>query len=290
MHKSRLSSWVIGLFLVLFLVAGFMASPVSAEDTPLPTPELKMKCDVPSYSDNSGSTFSYAVDLTYSGNDTVTVVLSVKNPNGWTTYLTYSSKEVTSLPIGPLSYGTPDSKALSISFSPQSGNTPDPGEYTMTVKATAGQLSASIDLTAVVKAKYDMTMTTSDGKLNTTASAGKDNHLSFQLKNTGSADLTDTSFYADTPSGWNVKFSPDTIATMSAGQTQQVDITITPPGDKTVAGDYMVTFRANNAKFSRSLDIRTTVETSSIWGIVSIIIIVVVIIGLAILFLRLGRR
>jgi uncharacterized membrane protein len=301
MLRSRLFYVLMGLFLVMTLATGFSAAVVSADtttttptDTPTPTPplpvELKLTCDVPSYSDNSGVSFNYNVNMTYSGTDTIMVALSLVNPAGWTSYLTYTSKEVTSLPIGPLAFGSPDSKSLSITFSPTNGASPNPGDYKMTVKATSGQFNASIDLDAIVKAKYDMLISTPSGKLNTTATTGKDNHFLFQVQDSGSAELDSISLSADYPTGWTVKFSPDTIAKLTAGQTQPVDATITPPNGQTVAGDYMLTFHSNNSNVSRSMDIRITVNTPSIWGIVSIIIIVVVIIGLAVLFLRLGRR
>jgi uncharacterized membrane protein len=87
-----------------------------------------------------------------------------------------------------------------------------------------------------------------------------------------------------------VTFSPDKVTSLAAGQTQQENIVITPPEGKTVAGDYIITLYASNAQVSENLDIRVTVETPSIWGILSIVIIVVVIAGLAFLFLKLGRR
>jgi len=144
MLKSRSILLVLGLILVVSLLAGVGAIAASA-DTPTPTPsetatptatttttatptptptlppELKLACDVPSYSDNSGSSFSYTVNMTYSGTDTIMVALSTINPPGWTSYITYTSKEVTSLPIGPLQYGSPDSKSLSINLSPVNG-------------------------------------------------------------------------------------------------------------------------------------------------------------------------
>jgi len=300
MAKTRLISLLICLVLVIS-VFGCFSAVVSAQDdtatptttaTPTPTapPELRLKCDVPSYSADAGSSFYYNVDLSYTGNDRITTNLSLTNPQGWTSYMTYSSKEITSLPMGPLSYGSPDSKTLSITLSPASGYTPEPGEYKLNLKATSGDMSATIDLIATVKAKYTYSMTTESGNLATTAVAGQDNHFTILIKNTGSAALDNISFNASKPSDWNVTFNPDKVASLSAGQSQQIDVVISPPEGKTVAGDYMLTLRSNNAKVASSMDVRVTVNTSSIWGVVSIVIIVVVIAGLAVLFLKLGRR
>jgi uncharacterized membrane protein len=317
MVKSRFSYLLICLTLVLLLVGSFMSTMVSAQDdtlTPTPTPtstpeetstptptetstptptlpvELKLKCDVPSYSDNSGASFNYTVNLSYSGNDTVTVNLSTTNPQGWKSYVTYTSKEVTSLPLGPLSYGSPDSKSLSVNFSPNTGNSPEPGEYKLTLKATAGEYSDTIELTAIVKAKYQFSMTTDNYNLATKAVAGKENHFSFYMNNTGTAVLENISLNVDKPEGWVVTFNPNKVESLGAGQSQQTDVVITPPEGKTVAGDYEITLRASNPQVSSSMKVRVTVETPSIWGVVSIGIIVVVIGGLATLFLKLGRR
>jgi len=306
--------------MVFTLAGAFLATGVAAQDvtptptatetpTPTPTPtetatptpttsptptplvpEIKLESDIPAYSDNSGMTFNYNVSLSYSGNDTVTVNLSTTNPQGWTSYVTYTSREITSVPMGPLNFGSPDSKTLSINLSPNSGNSPEPGEYVLTLKATAGQLSDTIELKAIVKAKYSFSMTSTSGRLNTTAVSGKENHFSLSLSNTGSVPLENISLTSSMPSGWTITFNPANIESLGAGQMQQTDVVITPQEGKTVAGDYMITLRASNANVSSSSDIRVTVETSSIWGVVSIAIIVLVIAGLAVLFLKLGRR
>ncbi|MCK5566872.1 MAG: hypothetical protein KAI62_03100, partial [Actinomycetia bacterium] len=60
--------------------------------------------------------------------------------------------------------------------------------------------------------------------------------------------------------------------------------------DKAIAGDYMVSFRASSDNAEDDIELRITVETPTIWGILGIAIIVIVIIGVAIIFARLGRR
>jgi uncharacterized membrane protein len=306
MGKSRLLYLVLCFTLVLTLVGIIGASAVSAQDqtaTPTPTasptptppvPELKLKCDVPTYFDNSGATFNFSVNLTYSGGDTIVASLSPTNPTGWKSTITFGGKEVSSVPIGPYQLYSntyePDSKNLNIALSPNSGVLPDPGEYKMTLKASSGQFVQTIDLTAVVKAKYQFSMTTDSGKLSTTATSGKENHFSFNMNNTGTAALDNISLSVTKPDNWTVTFNPDKVASIGPNQTQQEDVIIKPPSGKTVAGDYIITLKASNENVNSSMDVRVTVETSSIWGVVSIGIIVLVIAGLAVLFLRLGRR
>jgi uncharacterized membrane protein len=298
--KSRLLLLISGIILSLTLGLGISAPIALAQDETTTTtttttaspPSLRLKCDVPAYSDNSGATFSYNVTMVYNGNDTLTVKLAIANPTGWNSSLQYNGKEVDSLPIGPIpnTYSTDDSKTLTVSLSPNIGVSPDPGNYVLTLNATSGQFNTTIDLTATVKDKFQMQIAPSDSKYSTTAITGKVSNFSFNVQNTGTATLESTAFSTNAPSGWIINFSPQNINSLGANQTQQVNATITPPSGKTVAGDYMIYFYADSGSLHQSMDIRVTVQTSSVWGVVSIIIIVVVVLGLGVLFWRLGRR
>ena len=68
-------------------------------------------------------------------------------------------------------------------------------------------------------------------------------------------------------------------------------MTITPASNA-IAGDYIVTLtgRADDVTDSETIQLRTTVETSSIWGFVGIALIALVLIGLFLVFRRYGRR
>jgi uncharacterized membrane protein len=64
---------------------------------------------------------------------------------------------------------------------------------------------------------------------------------------------------------------------------------IVPSGDA-IAGDYIVKVRASNDLANGEVDLRVTVETSLLWGIIGIGLIVLVIVGLGYVFRRYGRR
>ena len=301
MVKSRLIHLILSLVLVFSVAGGIIVSQSAAfaqgsTDTPTPTPTstapaLTLKTDIPSYSDNSGSTFSFDVTLSYDGTDRKTVNLSLSGPQGWTSNLTYLSKQISAVDMGPADQYGPDTKTLTVSMSSNAGTSPDPGSYPVTLTATSGDLKDDITLTAIVKNRYDMYTTTDSGLLSTNAVVGKDNIFTFKVVNDGSAALDNITFTNTGPTGWGVNFSPDKIGSLGAGQTQQVDVTINPPADKTIAGDYMLTFVTTSAgTTSSTLNVRVTVTTSSIMGIVAIIIVAIVIIGLMVLFWRLGRR
>jgi len=75
------------------------------------------------------------------------------------------------------------------------------------------------------------------------------------------------------------------------GQTANANVAITPASGA-IAGDYIVTLsaRADQVTGPQTIQLRTTVETSSIWGFVGIALIVIVLIGLFLVFRRYGRR
>ncbi|MFN8624292.1 MAG: alpha-galactosidase, partial [Chloroflexota bacterium] len=74
-----------------------------------------------------------------------------------------------------------------------------------------------------------------------------------------------------------------------SGQQATANAVITPTGNA-VAGDYVVTLSAKNDQVNQSIQVRTTVETSSVFGYVAIGLIVLVLIGLFLVFRRYGRR
>jgi uncharacterized membrane protein len=107
--------------------------------------------------------------------------------------------------------------------------------------------------------------------------------------NTGSAPLADVALTASPPRDWEVTFAPENVPSVDVGQSVDIVATITPAGNA-VAGDYVVTINARNDDADDSAAIRTTVETSTIWGVVGIALIGLVLIGLALVFRRFGRR
>ena len=100
------------------------------------------------------------------------------------------------------------------------------------------------------------------------ATAGSATDLTLTLTNTGTADIDGAAMSATAPTGWTVKFDPATV-TVPAGKQVNVVAHVTPSVDA-IAGDYVTTFKATAPVASASTDIRVTIETSLLWGIVGI--------------------
>ena len=166
---------------------------------------------------------------------------------------------------------------------------PEPGDYVFTFEASAGDIKETIELKAVVTARYKVDFYTETGRLNTEVDAGKENHVAIKLRNSGSADIENITFASTKPEGWVITFNPEKVNVLEPGLAQDVDVVIEPPS-KTIAGDYRVTIEFASEEIRDELELRVTVSTPTIWGWVGIIIVVAVIVGLAILFRQLGRR
>jgi len=74
-----------------------------------------------------------------------------------------------------------------------------------------------------------------------------------------------------------------------AKQSVNVVAHLTPSGEA-IAGDYVTTFTATAPVATATTDIRITIETSLLWGIVGIGLIAIVLVGLLWTFRRFGRR
>ena len=136
-------------------------------------------------------------------------------------------------------------------------------------------------------------MTTVDGRLNTSASAGQATDITMVLTNSGTAAVEGATLSATAPSGWTVTFDPPTVdvpaGNGTAAGTAQSIAHLTPSSDA-IAGDYVATMKATATTANASTDIRVTVETSLLWGAVGIALIAIVLIGLLWTFRHFGRR
>jgi uncharacterized membrane protein len=169
----------------------------------------------------------------------------------------------------------------------------DPGEYDIkvTIKSSIEDdpLEGAVEFTAIITSTYHMDLKTKTGRLSTDVTSGKDNHYKLLLKNNGSANIENITLTTNEPDGWKISFDEDEIEVLEAGEEIEIDANISP-ADKTLAGDYMVKFSAKSENAEDDIELRVTVETPTIWGIVGIAVIVIVIIAIAFIFARLGRR
>jgi len=166
----------------------------------------------------------------------------------------------------------------------------EPGRYPLKVKVSSPEAKAEAEIMVVLTGTYKLDAGTADGLLSLReAYQGKEANLSFYVKNTGSAKQNNVKFLSFKPENWKVEFKPERLETLAPGELKQVEVTITP-ADEALVGDYSVTLAVEGEKATKNLEFRVPVKASTAWGVIGLGIIVIVVVGLVVLFVRLGRR
>ena len=235
-----------------------------------------------------GERFEFKVDVTLDGPDEQYFELEKETPPGWSIVVNPGSLSV-DVPVLKLKPGKRES--LTIICRPLIKQ--EPGEYIfkLALKSTeeGKQLQESVEFKALVKSAGVLSLTTSNGMLNTEVRPDKDNLYILIIENTGTAPVEDISISTpQEPEGWQVEFE-DNIDILQVGEKMEIEANIIPP-NRTIAGDYSIRFLVTSGEDTDFLDLRTAVQTPLIWRILGIALIAFVIAGIAIVFERLGRR
>lgn len=304
MTRSRIVHWLLCFALLFALVGGLVGVPVLAtqesgdgsvslslnQEQPPAEERLELVCKYPTYEGKSGDSFEFEVALKWLGSEARTFELAVTEPPpGWSVVIMggYPEKKISAIGLEP---GMTYPETIKVKLAPSLGEWPEPGDYVVTVEASSGNIKETIELNAAVVARYLFAFYTATGRLNTEVTAGKENHFSCYVQNTGSTAITNIDFMSAKPEGWKITFNPDSVDSLETGYAHEVDIVIEPPR-KTVPGDYMITLKTIAKEVPvRDIELRVTVLTPTVWGWVGVLIVVAVIAGLAVMFRRLGRR
>jgi uncharacterized membrane protein len=159
------------------------------------------------------------------------------------------------------------------------------------VTATAGTKTIPGKLGIDITGTFKMTLSTPGDLLSAHGSAGSAMRQALEVRNGGTGDLAGVTVTATPPSGWTVTFDPaDGKVDVPTGTKPGTITAIVTPSADAVAGDYVVSFSASNDQARATQDIRFTVETSPIWALVGIGVIVAILAGLFYVFRTYGRR
>ncbi|HXQ95433.1 MAG TPA: NEW3 domain-containing protein, partial [Candidatus Acidoferrales bacterium] len=262
---------------------GTRSLPISITVQSASSGGVTLTTDFAKLSGTVSSTFTYSLTLENNGTQQQTFTLQGQGPDGWQVEVHPSSNAqalTDTVPGG-------SSDTLSVTVTPP--GTASAGAYPIQVVVAAGSQSAQVQLEADVTGSPDLTLTTPNQVLNAQVTAGGTGTVSLIVTNSGSVPLSGVSMTSTPPSGWDVTFSPSSIASLQAGDSQTVTATIHPPSDA-LTGDYDVTMTASGGGASQDVDIRTTVQTSPLWGFVGLALIAIVLVGLGWVFRRYGRR
>lgn len=256
--------------------------PIDIRVTPNAAGEVTLTTDFPELQGSTDDSFSFTLTLRNDTPDDLTFGVSATAPPGWTADAEITSQAQAASAIVEAGSST------SIEVSVDAPDDAAADVYPITVQAASGDKTAEAQLSVEITGSYDLELTTPDGRLSANASAGSQTDLSVVLRNGGTADIPDVTLSASTPTGWNVEFEPAAV-TVPAGGEVQVTAHMTPSGNA-IAGDYVATFNARSDLASAEADMRITIETSLLWGVVGIGLIALVLAGLWWTFRRYGRR
>jgi uncharacterized repeat protein (TIGR01451 family) len=244
---------------------------------------VSLDASFPSLSGPSGTTFTFNLTLRNDTPRSQMFAISAQGPENWEiTARPSSQSQATSITVDAGSQG-----AIEVTAKPPDGVAA--GSYDIVVKAASADTSVETKLGVEITGTYRISLTTPGQLLNVHGTVGSPITQQFQVTNSGTAPLRNVQLNATPPSGWTVKFDPATIAEIQPGQQVAVAATITPSNDA-VAGDYAVSFQASTQQANASLDLRVTVEASTLWLVVGGGLIVLTVLGLGFVFQRYGRR
>ncbi len=142
---------------------------------------------------------------------------------------------------------------------------------------------------ALAQARTDLTLTLLPYGYYLEATAGKDNLFYLEIRNIGTAAITDIRLSSDTPEGWTIDFSPAEIDYLGPKSLQTVDVNIKPPGNA-ARGEQRVTLIATANEIRKIESLWVTVKAASFWLWVGIGIAVVVTAAFIFIFMRFGRQ
>ena len=248
------------------------------------TGALTIKNDIPALRGPSTQSFNFSLTLTNDTTEDQTYSATGAGPTGWTVNTTLTGQAQ----AASATVKAGSSAGVTVAVTPPADVAA--GTYKMQVATSVGGQTLVNDLQVEITGTYTMTMDTSDSRLNGRGSAGSTSPLAIVLTNTGTADITNVTLTGTGPGKWDITFDQPTIATIAAKQSVTVNAQIKPSGDA-IAGDYTVTLSASgDSSANDSIQIRYTVETSIIWGVVGVALIIAVGAGVWWVFQRYGRR
>lgn len=244
---------------------------------------VRLEPEFPSLRGAADTTFTFNVDLVNNTPTETDFTLQAAGPRGWKVEAKPSGEaQATTLKVAGGSTGS-----FTVEVDPPDNEVA--GVYPIRARATGGGKRVTAELEVEVTGVTQFTLTTPDERLNADVQAGRTSEVDLVVINEGTAPLLGVELSASPPSDWEVEFEPEVIEAVPPGEVARLKAMVTPSSDA-IAGDYVVSIDATAPENSQTIDLRTTVKTSSLWGAVGILLIAGTIAGLTWVFRRYGRR
>lgn len=244
---------------------------------------ITLTSDVPLQRGDTGTTFTFNATLANETAQELTFTLDATGQPDWDVSAEFAGQAQAAsitIPAG-------DQQTVNVTAVPPVDA--QAGVFPITLQANSGDQTATAEFAVELTGTFALVLDTDDGRLSTTVTSGATSTLNLVLTNSGSADLTGLTLDATPPEGWEVTFEPEQIAVIPAGGSVSATATVRPR-DNSVTGDYQISITAQGDDADDQIEVRATVETSSLWGFVGIGLIGLVLVGLFLVFRRYGRR
>ncbi|MGI6777649.1 MAG: NEW3 domain-containing protein [Acetivibrionales bacterium] len=244
----------------------------------------KFLAQYPELQGPTGAIFKFKVDLANNGSKDQSYSLSAQAPRGWEVSFkpSYEEKRIASLSLEP-----GKSQGLEVEIKPPANAKAE--KYTIPISAVSAEETLNTELSIIITGTYNIRLTTPTGRLNVDSYSGKESPVTLTVINDGSADLKDVNLSSWQPNNWSVRFEPETLDVIPAGESKEIKAYIQPSSDS-IAGDYVVSLTASAPETRSESEFRVTVKTPTTWGIVGIVIILLLVGGLFWIFRTYGRR
>jgi uncharacterized membrane protein len=258
--------------------------PITLAVEPQPETTLTAEPKLPTLRGTPRSTFDFRVTTKNESAENMLVTLAAQTPRGFQVTFKegYGSQELTSIPLK-----AGESKDLSVDVKPPQ-NTPA-GQYPIDVELSSERAKVHTRLVLDITGVPTVTLTGENDRLSGEAIAGREKQFTFLLHNSGSAAARNLTLSASPPTGWKVTFEPKEIPVLAPNAEEKVTALVVP-SDKALAGDYMLTVRANGDGVSESVNYRITIVTSTMWGVIGLGVIAASLLVLLGAVGRFGRR
>ncbi len=227
----------------------------------------------------------YQIKIKNSGKADDTYRLDIEgSPEDW--YCRYKETEEGKEDISELFVGSGEEKTLYLEFVPPYDV--EIGEYNFTsiVQSSTGQYE--LNLALKVRGSYELRLYSR--RLSYEVKRGENASIALTASNAGKGGtITNIKPEISAPEGWTATIYPKEVTSLKPGESETFTMKITPPGDITPS-DYKVTVKIKSDQLEEKEDFRIIVEESSNVALYGVVIIVIVILALAFMSRKYGRR
>jgi uncharacterized membrane protein len=252
--------------------------------------DITLTTPSPTLTGSSDAPFTFDLTLQNGSAEDKTVSATATGPAGWTvtTKLAQANAASTVVKAG-------SSTTITVTATPPDGA--PAGHTDIDVSVNAGSKPITGKLGIDITGTFSLTVATPNDLLSAHGPAGSGTTQQLIVKNTGTGDLANVKLSSTQPTNWKVTFdTPDnTIPAIPANQQVTVNATIVPSSEA-VTGEYKVTMTATStaaegaSAANGDLAMTFTVETSPLWLLAGVALIVVILAGLFYVFRTYGRR